>query len=137
MATADSIGTSTANSLGQQVRGMSFPFRIDARTGGVAISAGAGKLRENITHLLLTRIGERAMLREYGGGVTQLLQEGINEGVIAIAQHQIAKAILRYEPRILPQQVTLVEGDQGQLLLRVVFLDAEQQGLQQAIIPID
>jgi len=129
--------TPVANNLGQQVRGISFPFRVDPRTGGIAVSAGADKLRENITHLLLTRIGERIMLREYGGGVTQLLQENINDGLIAVAQHQIAKAILRYEPRILPQEVTVAEGDQGQLLLRVVFLDAEQQGLQQTIIPID
>jgi phage baseplate assembly protein W len=129
--------TPPGNSLGQQVRGVSFPFRVDPRTGGIAVSAGADKLRENVTHLLLTRIGERVMLREYGGGVTQLLQENINEGVIAIAQHQIAKAILRFEPRILPQQISVAEGDQGQLLLRVVFLDAEQQGLQQTIIPID
>jgi uncharacterized protein len=117
-----------------RIRGISFPFRVDPRTGGIAVSAGPTKLRENVVHLLLTRVGERPMLREYGGGVTQLFQENVDEGLVAIAQHQVVKAMLRFEPRVLPQQVSVVEAEPGTLLLRVQYVETTQPGVQQALI---
>jgi uncharacterized protein len=118
-----------------QIRGISFPFRIDPRSGGVAITEGDDKFKENLKHLLLTRVGERLMLRQYGGGVTQLLQENINDGLIAVARHQISKAILQFEPRILPQEVSVI-AKEGELFLRVIYIQANKSGLQTTIIPI-
>ncbi len=117
------------------LRGFAFPFRIDPRTGGVAVSDGERKLEENLKHLLLTRIGERVMAREYGGGVTQLLQENVNDGLVAVARHQISRAIVRFEPRALPQDVAVVPRD-GELLLRVRYLHADSRGVQTTVIPI-
>lgn len=128
--------TSAENPADSRIRGMSFPFRVDPRTGGIAVTSGSEKLRENVVHLLLTRIGERRMLREYGGGVSQLFQENIDEGLVAIAQHQITRALLRFEPRVLPQDVNVIETEPGVLRLRVLYLEAERPGVQQAIIPI-
>ncbi len=118
-----------------QIRGFTFPFRIDSGSGGVAATEGPEKLRENLKHLLLTRIGERVMRRQYGGGVTQLLQENINDGLIAVARHQISKAILRFEPRVLPQEVAVIPQN-GELYLRVTYIEADMPGLQTAVIPI-
>jgi uncharacterized protein len=118
-----------------RIRGISFPFRIDSRSGGVAITEGDDKFKENLKHLLLTRVGERVMLRQYGGGVTQLLQENINDGLIAVARHQISKAILRFEPRILPQEVSVI-AKEGELFLRVIYIQANKSGLQTTLIPI-
>lgn len=118
-----------------QIQGFAFPFHIDPRSGGVAITVGGDKLKENLKHLLLTRIGERLMLREYGGGVTQLLQESINDGLIAVARHQIAKAMVRFEPRVLPQEVSVIPNN-GQLFLRVRYIQADMQGVQSAVIPL-
>ncbi|MFG2741221.1 GPW/gp25 family protein [Streptomyces chartreusis] len=118
------------------ISGVAFPFRVDPRTGGIAVSAGADKLRENVVRLLLTRVGERPMLREYGGGVTQLLQQGVDDGTVAIARHQITRALLRFEPRVLPQEVGVVETEPGVLRLRVLYLDSTRPGLQSAVVPI-
>ena len=118
-----------------QIRGFTFPFRIDPRSGGVAITEGDEKYKENLKHLLLTRIGERVMLRQYGGGVTPLFQENINDGLIAVARHQISKSILRFEPRILPQEVSVIPKN-GELYLRVIYIQADQPGLQTTVIPI-
>ena len=90
--------------MNNQPRGFAFPFRINPNTGGVAATKGNDKFQENLKHMLLTHIGDRLMLRQYGGGVTQLLHENINEGIVGVARHQISKAILRYEPRILPRR---------------------------------
>lgn len=118
-----------------EIRGFAFPFRIDPRSGGVAASEGSQKLRENLQHLLLTRVGERTMLREYGGGVTQLLHENVNDGLIAVARHQITRALVRFEPRVLPQEVTVIPRD-GQLFLRVIYVEAAVPGPQTLVIPI-
>ncbi len=118
-----------------QIRGFAFPFRVDSSTGGVAATEGPEKLRENLKHLLLTRIGERVMRRQYGGGVTQLLHENINDGLIAVARHQISKGILRFEPRVLPQEVAVIPQN-GQLYLRITYIQADMSGLQTAVIPI-
>ena len=117
------------------IRGPAFPFRIDPRSGGAAVAEGPDKLKENLKHLLLTRIGERVMLRQYGGGAAQLLHENINDGLVAVARHQMTKAILRYEPRILPQGVTAIARD-GELYLRVTYITADSPTLQTTTIPI-
>ena len=80
----------------EPVKGAAFPFAIDPRSGGVATTEGAAKVKENLEHLLLSHAGERVMLREYGGGVSQLYQENINDGLIAVARLQIGGAMLRH-----------------------------------------
>jgi len=117
------------------LRGIAFPFRIDPRSGGVAATEGPHKLTENLEHLLLSRIGERLMLRDYGGGVSALVQENINDALLTVARNQIAAAILRFESRVLPQDVSVIPHD-GELLVRVQFLQAQVPGVQTAAIRI-
>jgi phage baseplate assembly protein W len=117
------------------IRGIAFPFRIDPRSGGVVAAEGTKKLTENLERLLLVRIGERLMLRDYGGGASAFFQENINDGLIAVARNQIAAAILRYEPRVLPQDIS-VFSQEGQLTVRVQYLQAESPGVQTAAIAI-
>jgi phage baseplate assembly protein W len=115
--------------------GLAFPFAIDPRTGAVATASGNDKLRQNLKHLLLTGIGERLMQRQYGGGVTQLLQENLNDGLIAVAKHQIARAVVTYEPRVMLQEITAIPGN-GTLTLRMTYLQAGTPGLQTVAIPL-
>lgn len=121
-----------------QIRGISFPFCIDPRSGGVAISEGNEKIQQNLKHLLLTGIGERVMVRQYGGGARQLLFENINDGLIAIAQHQLTRAILTFEPRVLPQEVSVLSHtEDGQVFIRIRYIQADKQGMQIINIPIN
>jgi phage baseplate assembly protein W len=119
-----------------ELRGVAFPFRVDPRSGRVATSAGADKLEDNVEHLLLTRIGERLVSRDYGGGVTQLFQENVNDGLIAVARHQISRALLRFEPRVLPQEVS-VRARGAELFLVVRYLQGLTPSLQTTVIPIE
>jgi phage baseplate assembly protein W len=118
-----------------ELRGVAFPFRIDPRSGRIATSADAEKLEDNVEHLLLTRIGERIVSRDYGGGVTQLFQDNINDGLIAVARHQISRALLRFEPRVLPQEVG-VRARGAELFLVVRYLQGVTPSLQTTVIPI-
>jgi phage baseplate assembly protein W len=115
--------------------GVGFPFRIDPRSGRVATAGGTDKLTQNLQRLLLTRAGERVMLRDYGGGVNQLLQENINDALVTVARQQVGQAILRYEPRVVPQDIGVVSRD-AELFLRVVYLQGEDPGVRTAAIRI-
>lgn len=115
--------------------GFAFPFRIDPDTGGVARSKGDSKLCENIRQLLLTNVGERLMLREYGGGVRQLLHENINDGVLAVAKHQLTRALLRFEPRVLPLELALVPRD-SELYIRLRYTVVSTGELSTVAIPL-
>jgi phage baseplate assembly protein W len=80
-------------------RGFAIPFRID-RGGGVAAEAGPEKIRDNVVHILLTGIGERAMRRDYGAGLRQLLHDPVNDALLSVVQHQVLKSIAQAEPRV-------------------------------------
>jgi phage baseplate assembly protein W len=115
--------------------GVGFPFRIDPRTGRVATAQGTDKLTQNLQRLLLGRVGERVMLRDYGGGVNQLLQENLNDALVTVARQQVGQAILRYEPRVVPQDIGVVARD-AELFLRVVYLQGEDPGVRTAAVRI-
>lgn len=117
------------------LRGFAFPFRIDPRTGGVATTAGPEKLTENLHRLLLSRVGERLMLRDYGGGVTQLLQENVNDALVAVARQQVGRAILTFEPRVVPQDISVIPHE-AELYLRVRYLQGEEPGVRTTAIRV-
>jgi phage baseplate assembly protein W len=79
--------------------GFALPFRI-AAGGGVAVQDGVEKLRDNVVHILFTSLGERAMRRDYGAGLRQLVHDPINDALLSIVQHQVIKAIAQAEPRV-------------------------------------
>lgn len=119
-----------------QTQGFSIPFRIDPATGGVAVQDDeAEKLKENIIHILLTGLGERVMRRDYGGGMRQLVHDPNNEALRAIVQHQIARTIGRWEPRILLQSVTVVQQD-GTLIADLQYIIRHTQQPQNLSVPI-
>jgi phage baseplate assembly protein W len=121
--------------MSEEIRGFSIPFRIDPATGGVVQESGAEKLKENIIHILLTGTGERAMRRKYGGGIRQLVHDPNNEALRAIIQHQIAKAIGEWEPRVLLQSVTVaLQG--GTLMAELRYVIRRTQQPQSLSVPI-
>lgn len=80
-------------------RGFALPFRIGA-DGGVVAQSGAEKLRDNVVHILLTTTGERVMRRDYGAGLRQLVHDPINDALLSVVSHQVAKSIAEAEPRV-------------------------------------
>jgi len=123
-----------AKFMSEQRRGFSFPFRINDR-GGTAFTVGPEKLRENIKHLLLTGIGERVMNRDYGGGLRQLIHDPNNDALLAITQHQIAKAINRFEPEAQVEGVR-VTRQESELIVEVIYIADQMQQPQSLSVPI-
>ena len=114
--------------------GFAFPFSI--QNGAVVTHSDVQKLKDNIAHLLLTTVGERAMLRDYGGGLRQLLHDPNNDAMRAIVQHQVAKAIGAYEPRVLVQAVTITQDPvDGVLTVNVQFIVRQTKQVQTVSVP--
>ncbi len=116
--------------------GFSIPFRIDTANGGVAKqNHEAEKLKENLIHIIMTGVGERAMRRSYGGGVRQLLHDPLNDTMRAIVQHQISKAITKNEPRILLQGVEVVTQD-ATIFAEITYLLKQTRQTQSLSVPL-
>jgi len=112
-----------------------FSFSFSA-SGGMALQSDKEeKLKENIIHILMTSIGERAMRRGYGGGVEQLVHDPNNDALRAVVQHQIAKALTQNEPRIILQGVNVNQTD-GTLTAMLSYLVRQTQLPQNLSIPI-
>lgn len=124
----------------EEIQGFSIPFRIDPTTGGIVQQSGDEKLKENIIHILLTRIGERVMRRTYGGGVHDLVHDPNNDALRALAQHQIAKAISQWEPRVLLQGIDVTqerqERGEGQLFVRIRYVVRRTNQAESVSLPI-
>jgi len=84
-------------------RHLSFPFRIggDGRTAQVA--SLENHVREELMQVLLTNLGERAFLPEFGGGVRRLVFENIDQASGGMTKAMLTQAITRW----LGQRVTL------------------------------
>ena len=100
-------------------RGASIPFRF--QEGKVATQMDeAEKIKENLIHLLMTGVGERVMRRNYGGGLRQFVHEPNNDALRALAQHQIAAAILQWEPKARLQRLNVYQQE-GTLFVELTY----------------
>src|SRR4030095_322542 len=75
---------------------LSFPFRIgnDGRT--VAVSTLEEHVRDELMQLLLTALGERLFLGEFGGGVRRLVFESADETTAAMSKALITESVSRW-----------------------------------------
>ncbi len=119
------------------VRGAAFPFRIDPDTGGVAVSAGQAKIRENVRLVIGTRLGERPMLRDFGTRIPGLVHDPDDEVLVELAAKQAAEALLRWEPRILvTSSVVEPAQDTGEVRLRLDYVQTNAQVAGNVVLPI-
>ncbi len=116
--------------------GFSIPFRIDSANGGIARQKNNDeKLKENLIHIIMTDIGERPMRRKYGGGIKQLLHDPNNDALRAVIQHQLSKAIIQNEPRIILRGVNVTQQDAA-LIAELDYLVRQTQLPQNLTVPI-
>lgn len=121
-----------------EVLGFAFPFRIDAKSGGVAKEEGSEKIRQNVRVVLGTRTGERPLLRDYGTRIHSLVHEP-NDSVIAdLLRNQAQQALLRWEPRILVTGATVRQDTEAanELRLQLNYIHTNAPVADQMIIPL-
>ena len=119
------------------VRGAAFPFRVDPVTGGIAMSAGEVKIRDNVRIVIGTRIGERPMLRAFGTRIPALAHDPNDEVLADIAGKQAIESLHQWEPRILVSGSAIERNpDLGEFQLRIAYVHANEQVAATAVLPL-
>jgi phage baseplate assembly protein W len=119
------------------VLGMAFPFRIDPRTGGVAVASGEAKIRQNVRLILGTRLGERPMLRDFGTRLAGLVHDPNDDVTSEIAEKQARESLIKWEPRILVTESAVErDTDGGTLQLRLNYVHTNERVAGQAVVPL-
>jgi phage baseplate assembly protein W len=96
----------TAELFGQ---GIAFPPRVE--NGALVLSAGQQNVRESITVILRTQLGERLRRPTFGSGLATYLFEPNTVSTRHAVQMEIERALARWEPRIRVESV-VVEPDE-------------------------
>jgi phage baseplate assembly protein W len=86
---------------------LSFPFRIAADGRSAQVQTLEEHVRDEVIQLILTNLGERADLPEFGGGVRRLVFEGAGLTTSAMAKAMLSQALSRW----LAQRVTVEQLD--------------------------
>ena len=72
---------------------LAFPFRIGTDGRTVQTTSREVHVHDEIIQLLMTNLGERAFLPEFGGDVRRLLFEPLNEATRGVTKAKITQAI--------------------------------------------
>ena len=77
-------------------RHLAFPFHIGVDGRASTIASLDQHVRDELIQLLLTNLGERPFLPEFGGGMRRLLFEGSTDATAAMAKATITEALSRW-----------------------------------------
>jgi hypothetical protein len=89
------VVTTPGSTRAEEPAGVGFPFGIDA-TGGVFTQGGDPLLRSKVLQLLLTSIGERVNLPEYGTRLRDVVFDPNNEILLATTEFLVTRAFQRF-----------------------------------------
>jgi uncharacterized protein len=116
-------------------RGPAFPFRIDARTGGIAWESGTNKIRDDLRILIGTRLGERPMRRDFGTRVHALVHE-LNDDVTAdVLRRQAHEAVVQWERRVIVTKAR-VERREADIRLVLQYIHSDKPLSGEMVVPL-
>ncbi len=92
----------TAEFLG---RGWSFPPRVDAVTGRFLLCEGEEDIRQAIYIILMTRLGERQMMPDFGSNLHEYIFELPDASSMALLRSEVLDTLIRWEPRVVDLDV--------------------------------
>jgi uncharacterized protein len=90
--------------------GWSFPPQFYKETAQVAMISDEEDIESSLEILLSTTVGERIMQPEYGCNMNKLVFEPISLSLEAYIKDLIFTAVYYFEPRVLPNEVKLVDA---------------------------
>jgi phage baseplate assembly protein W len=104
--------------------GWSFPPTF-VRGSGVVMVADEVDIRESLSILLSTDVGERVMQPKYGCDLRRLVFEPLDATLQTYMKDLIRTAILYFEPRVILENVELVpDREQGAITITISYVVA-------------
>ena len=116
--------------------GLSFPLSVDRR-GGIALATGETDVDQAIEIILSTAPGERPMRPEFGCGVHDFVFDTIDAATVGRLETEIRRALDRWEPRIVLEEVDfdLSEMGDGRLLINIGYRLRATNHLRNLVYP--
>ncbi len=81
--------------------------------------SGVAHLVQSIEDILSTPLGSRRERPEYGSRIPRMVDQPVTAGWVAAVQSEAARAIVRWEPRILLRRVSIVSLIDGRPVFRI------------------
>jgi len=109
-------------------RGWSFPPTFErgrsGQAGSVAMVAAETDIQQSLVILMSTAPGERIMLPGYGCPLDRHVFDVIDQHTLTLLESMIRDAVLRYEPRILLEDVQFdsARAIDGELRITLVYM---------------
>ncbi|MGN0662084.1 MAG: GPW/gp25 family protein [Faecalibacterium sp.] len=104
-------------------RGLSFPLRLDPRTGRFAVSSHEQSIRESVGIILGTYRGERVMRPEFGANTADYAFAPSDSSLQESIAYDLQRQLVLQEPRIRDIEVTCEEPScqTGTLVVHVAY----------------
>jgi phage baseplate assembly protein W len=119
---------------GERLAGLAFPFRIEG--GGLARSTGFEKVEQDVIHLLSVRLGERTMLRSYGGGVHSRREQPNHPALAALVRHEVESALRTHMPDLRLTAPLTVLANEEILTVEIQYAAAPGDVLRRLEVPL-
>lgn len=115
----DNITNKESHFLGT---GWSFPVSFSVGNHQLNMSANEVNINESINVILNTRKGERTLESDFGSGLQQFMFRKIDNSLKGEIVETIRHALLRFEPRIVVQDVKIASTDIVNGLIEILII---------------
>jgi len=117
--------------------GWAFPVSFSADNHLLNLSANETNINESINVILNTRKGERTLEAEFGSGIQQYMFKKIDSTLKGEIIETIKYALLRYEPRILVQDVRIASTDiaNGKIEVLITYIYSKTNTRHNYVFP--
>jgi len=117
--------------------GWAFPVSFSAGNHQVNISAKETNINESINIILNTRKGERTLESNFGSGLQQFMFRKIDNTLKGEIVETIQFSLLRYEPRIIVQEVRVAATDliNGVVEILIIYIYAQTNTRHNYVFP--
>ncbi|MFD3944873.1 GPW/gp25 family protein [Streptomyces sp. NPDC058579] len=99
-------------------RGWAFPLGVSA-SGGIAMADGRYDVEQSIRLILSTEPGERPMRPEFGCAIRDRVFGSFDASTGGAIAHEVRRALERWEPRVVVDDVTVSQDGERQEVLHV------------------
>lgn len=117
--------------------GWAFPVSFSADNLQLNVSANETNINESINVILNTRKGERTLESDFGSGLQQFMFRKIDNTLKGEIIETIKFALLRFEPRIVVQDVKVAATDiiNGVVEILIIYIYAQTNTRHNYVFP--
>ena len=119
------------------LKGLRFPFSVSDVSGRSEVTEFSAQIESSLLMLIVTEKGSRPMLRDYGLGIRQLVQEPNDEVLQNLFRRLAYEEIIRWEPRIVLNEIDFAVNEEVlHIYLRYVLVETGSERVSDFTFPI-